>query len=344
MTVGDLLDALEQDYEIRGKRTPQVCSHLKPIRSAFGDWRAIDVTEQVIDDYIRDRRNASKADATVNRETQLLSQAYQLGCKKVGETPEIRKLEEKNVREGFFERADFEALVKELPEDIQDFARFGYLTGWRKGEIRNHPRAEKLKQELTHMRPLPARRLDAFREQMVNVTRTSMVHILNNTYSVPSRLIRCRLTARIYSDRIDLEYRGQVIERLERIRGQDKEKIDYRHVLPSLVRKPGAFRRFAYREALFPSLIFRRAYDLLVERSTKWADLEYLRILHLAATTLQCRVEQTLEKLLAQDALPDYETVKSLAAPGEMILWPQIRIEEPDLAAYDQLLNAGGPA
>jgi hypothetical protein len=209
---------------------------------------------------------------------------------------------------------------------------------------RNHPRAEKLKQELTQMRSLPARRLDASREQMVNVTRTSMVHILNNTYSVPSRLIHCRLKARIYSDRIDLEYRGQVIERLERIRGQDKEKIDYRHVIASLVRKPGAFRRFAYREALFPSLIFRKAYDVLVERSTKWADLEYLRILHLAATTLQCRVEQTLEKLLAEDELPAYETVKSLAAPGEMIPWPQIRIEEPDLAAYDQLLNAGGPA
>ena len=41
----------------------------------------------------------------------------------------------KNVREGFFERSDFEALVKELPEDIQDFARFGYLTGWSKGKI-----------------------------------------------------------------------------------------------------------------------------------------------------------------------------------------------------------------
>jgi integrase len=135
VTVGDLLDALERDYEIRGKKTPPVCSHLKPIRSAFADWRAIDVTEQAIDDYIQDRRNANKTDATVNRETQLLSQAYALGRKKVGEAPEIRRLSEKNAREGFFERADFEPLVKELPEAIQDFARFGYLTGWRKGEI-----------------------------------------------------------------------------------------------------------------------------------------------------------------------------------------------------------------
>jgi len=228
----------------------------------------------------------------------------------------------------------------------RDFATLGHYREFLKGIVqeRNRSREEKLKQELLQMRPLPARRLDAFREQMVTVARTSIVRILNNAYSVPSRLIGYRLKARIYSDRIELEYRGQVIERLERIRGQDKDKIDYRHIIPSLVRKPGAFRRFAYREALFPSLVFRKTYDALLERSTKWADLEYLRILHLAATTVQSRVEQTLEKLLAEDAVPDYETVKFLATPTEMISWPQIRIMEPDLAVYDRLITAGGPA
>jgi integrase len=39
------------------------------------------------------------------------------------------------VREGFYERAEFEAIVRHLPEDPQDFARWGYFTGWRKGEI-----------------------------------------------------------------------------------------------------------------------------------------------------------------------------------------------------------------
>lgn len=228
----------------------------------------------------------------------------------------------------------------------RDFATLGQYREFLKDilEQRNRPREEKLKQELVQMRPLPARRLDAFREQMVSVARTSIVRILNNAYSVPSRLIGHRLKARIYSERIDLEYRGQVIEQLERIRGQDKDKIDYRHIIPSLVRKPGAFHRFAYREALFPSLAFRKAYDALLEKSTKWADLEYLRILHLAATTLQSRVEQVLERLLSEDAVPDYETVKLLVAPTEMIPWPQVRILEPDLAAYDRLLTAGGPA
>jgi hypothetical protein len=135
-----------------------------------------------------------------------------------------------------------------------------------------------------------------------------------------------------------------VIERLERIRGTDKEKIDYRHIIASLVRKPGAFGRFAYREALFPSLVFRKTYDVLRDRSTPWADLEYLRILHLAATTLECRVEQALEKLLADDVVADYETVKSLAVPAQVIAWPEVRIAEPDLGAYDDLIQAGGVA
>ena len=108
------------------------------------------------------------------------------------------------------------------------------------------------------------------------------------------------------------------------------------------MRKPGASGRFAYREALFPSLVFRRTYDVLLEKSTGWADLEYLRIFHLAATTWQCRVEQALEKLLAEDTVPDYDTVKLLAAAPEPFPWPQIQIREPDLAVYDQLITVGG--
>lgn len=210
-------------------------------------------------------------------------------------------------------------------------------------EERNRGRDGKFRQELGQLRPLPARPLETFREQMVRVTRTSIVRILNNAYSVPARLIGYRLKARIHADWIELEYRGQRIERLERIRGQDKDQINYRHLIGWLVRKPGAFRRLAYREAFFPSVVFRQAYDVLEERSSRWADLEYLRILHLAATTLECRVEQTLEKLLAEERVPEYETVKSLAAPEERRAWPEIEILEPDLRAYDQLLTIGEP-
>jgi hypothetical protein len=188
------------------------------------------------------------------------------------------------------------------------------------------------------MQPLPARRLDAFREQDVTVARSSVVRIMHNAYSVPSRFIGHRLKARIYADAIELHYRGNVVERLERIRGTENCRIDYRHMIHSLVRKPGAFRRFVYREAMFPSITFRKAYDALVEKSSRWADLEYLRILHLAATTLESQVEAALEKLLSEDLIPEYELVRSIANPVEEIAWPRIQIQQPDLAVYDQLI------
>jgi hypothetical protein len=207
---------------------------------------------------------------------------------------------------------------------------------------RNRSRNERFREELAQMRPLPLRRLDAFRELTVTVSRASVVRILHNTYSVPSRLIGYRLKARIYASYIELVYREQLVERLERIRGTENDKIDYRHLIPSLLRKPGAFRRFAFREALFPTVVFRKTYDALLDRSTKWADLEYLRILHLAATNSQCGVELILEDLLKENIVPDYETVKAHVCPAENSSWPDIRIAEPNLTLYDQLLTTGG--
>jgi hypothetical protein len=89
---------------------------------------------------------------------------------------------------------------------------------------------------------------------------------------------------------------------------------------------------------MFPSVVFRKTYDALVEKSSKWADLEYLRILHLAAMTLESRVEAALEKLLAEGKVPEYDAVRCLADPAEVIAWPQIEIQPPDLTAYDQLI------
>ena len=137
LRVRDLLDALEGDYKLREVKSPAVQSHLKPLRDALGNIRAKNLTAEMVDRYIgvrlQDRRKA-----TVNRETQLLGQAFRLAIerKKLRTAPKIRRLSEKgNERSGFFEKPDFEALVEQLPDYLQDFTRFGFLTGWRKGEI-----------------------------------------------------------------------------------------------------------------------------------------------------------------------------------------------------------------
>lgn len=138
VAVDDLLDALAADYQRRGGRSyVQFQSHLNPIRSVFGHLRAVDVTENTIDRYMKQRLEEGKKPATVNRETQLLGQAFRLGQERrlVQRIPHIRHLPERNARQGFFAQGEFERVVEHLPEYLKDFARFAYLSGWRKGEI-----------------------------------------------------------------------------------------------------------------------------------------------------------------------------------------------------------------
>ena len=70
---------------------------------------------------------------------------------------------------------------------------------------------------------------------------------------------------------------------MDRVHGAGQAGIDYRHVIGSLVRKPGAFARYRYREQMFPTGTFRLAYDALREWRGERADVDYVRILHLAA-------------------------------------------------------------
>ncbi len=138
VTVNELLDGLERDYKLRDKWDAKVASNVKPLRKHFGTWRAVDVTSEVIGKFIEQLREEGYSNATVNRRTQVLGQAFKLAIrnKQLSAAPFIPRLSEVgNERQGFFETADFEAVVPHLPEYLRDFCRFGFLTGWRKGSI-----------------------------------------------------------------------------------------------------------------------------------------------------------------------------------------------------------------
>jgi len=85
---------------------------------------------------------------------------------------------------------------------------------------------------------------------------------------------------------------------MPRLRGEGHHCIRYRHVIDWLVRKPGAFAGYRYREELFPSSRFRLVYDRLVEQHAERAVKEYLGILYLAARQSEAGVEAVLEQLL----------------------------------------------
>ncbi len=138
ITVSELLDALQADYTLRGKDSRQFKTHLKHIRQHFGDWRALEVTAEAVDAFISGLLESGKAPATVNRSTQLLAQAFNLAIerRRITMAPHIRHLSERgNARQGFFADWEFRAVVGNLPVYLKDFASFGYLTGWRRGEI-----------------------------------------------------------------------------------------------------------------------------------------------------------------------------------------------------------------
>jgi hypothetical protein len=175
------------------------------------------------------------------------------------------------------------------------------------------------------------------------VRKWSTINVGKRIYSVPSRLIGHRVEARVFADVVTVHLPGvdKVIERMPRLRGDAQHRIDYRHVIWSLVRKPGAFAAYRYREDLFPSLVFRRAFDALRAARGDRADVEYVRILHLAASTTEHAVEAALTALLEHGGTLDYAAVRGLAQPEQPKV-PDVHIGSPDLASYDALLVAGG--
>lgn len=195
--------------------------------------------------------------------------------------------------------------------------------------------------ERPHLLPLPPARIPDYTETEVKVSRFSIIRAARNGYSVPSRLIGHEVTVRLYPEQVVVLYAGKEQLRCERLHGQDQVRVNYRHIIHSLVRKPGAFARYRWREELFPSLVFRRAYDALAERRGERADAAYLKILELAAKTMQCDVEAALELLLEQARPFDFREVQSLVEARLPETWAAHALSPltPFLSAYDELLE-----
>jgi transposase InsO family protein len=202
----------------------------------------------------------------------------------------------------------------------------------------NRFRGQKLSLDREVLRPLPSSVVPSYTTFHPHVTCWSTVRVGGRAYSVPSRLIGHDVEVRQHPDTVEVFYAGKLAETMPRIRGEKSARIDYRHVIWSLVRKPGAFARYRYREELFPSLTFRKTYDALCAQPTARADIEYVRILHLAASTMESVVETTLATLLTSGEEFDYARVKQLAAPEPQKV-PTLSIPKVDLALYDQMLE-----
>jgi len=225
----------------------------------------------------------------------------------------------------------------------RDFADRAAYTRWLQALVRqrNATRAVRWAEERPTLQPLPTTLLDPTQELTVTVSCFATIRILRNSYSVPSRLIGQTLLARVRAETIERYLGPSPLMRIPRLRGSHQHQIDYRHIIDSLVRKPGAFAEYRYHDALFPSLRFRQTYDRLRQQQPTRADQQYVRLLHLAATTSETEVETALSLRLDAGSLPTHEAVRDLVQGKPTPAAPHLSPAALDLSSYDCLLGAG---
>jgi hypothetical protein len=207
---------------------------------------------------------------------------------------------------------------------------------------RNQGRSERLAEELKALRPLPERRLEGYSKELQRVSRNSTILVRHNHYSVPSQLIGERVEVRIYGGHLEVWHAGRKVERMERLRGEGKAAINYRHLIHSLVKKPGAFAHYRFQASLYPRVIFRVAYDELKQRLDGRAEREYLQLLKLAAEESEERVAEALRELVGRGEQIGLERVREVVGERRnesLPRIPRIEINAMPLQRYDLLLG-----
>ena len=205
----------------------------------------------------------------------------------------------------------------------------------------NAGRSRRFEQDLSAIKSLPARRFNDYKViGQIKVGKSSTIHLQKNTYSVHSRLIGERIQARIYIDYIEIWYAQKMVERIPRLRGISRHNINYRHIIDWLVRKPGAFENYRYREDLFPSSWFRMAYDWLQSNMNLQANRQYVKILYYAAKEGQTITEHAIRHILEQGtALSALEVKQQIDKRSELPPITSVFVENNKIGSYDVLLE-----
>ena len=239
-----------------------------------------------------------------------------------------------------FKRAVEQALLLRGSRDFEDISAYeSFLNGILKQ--RNLGRKERLKEELAVLRRLPNRKLDDFSTLETTVSSSSTVHVQKNVYSVHSRLIGEEVRVRIHAGHLEVWYAQKMIERMPRLPGRGNHRIDYRHIIDWLVRKPGAFASYRYRADMFPASHFRMAYDALKQQDPLKADREYLKILKIAAGEGESVTQSAISQLLSEQTPFSAHHLEEIIQSGLPIRpSTDVSVHEIPLTAYDELLES----
>jgi transposase len=201
---------------------------------------------------------------------------------------------------------------------------------------RNRIRQERLIEEMKHLVKLPTEDWYEPKQHIVTVSGWSTFSIDGATYSIPSRFIGQQLRALVDKNTVRVYFGRHLTLEVER-RSKGERCINYRHLIFHLLRKPGAFRNYQFREELFPRVIYRKAYDALLGHDDARADKEYLRILNHATMEGEDQVSAALDLLLESGMVPFSENVYQLCKTQKAV--PEVHVLNPTLEGYDSLLS-----
>jgi transposase InsO family protein len=207
----------------------------------------------------------------------------------------------------------------------------------------NSRRQAEIAEERKHLKPLPKHRVSDYAIESVSVPNTGIITVRQAYYAVPSRLIGHTLTVHVHDDRLECFHAATHIITFPRLRwskaGPRPRNIDYRLVIPELVRKPQAFRHYVFRDDLFPSDEFRQAWILLdAQLDERMACKEMVQILKIAADGHQQQIAAMLRKALREQRIPSFHELQTRSTEPKQII-PLLQIEQHDLGSYDELLK-----
>jgi len=259
-----------------------------------------------------------------------------------GEAHENGDVEQRHYR---FKRAVEQELMLRGSRDFASGADYEQFLQGLFGRL-NASRQQRLAEEMAVMKELPERRLESYKRERVKVDSGSLIYADRNVYSVPSRLIGEEVEARLYMDRVEIWYGQRKLEEMPRLRGRQKHRVDYRHIIDWLIRKPGAFENYRYRDELFPTSRFRMLFDGLQEHlSAREASKHYLQILELAAKGNEAKVDESLQALLAKaDGSGTMITVEAVqeAMAEAGTAGKEVEVAMVDLRVFDELCGPAG--
>jgi len=204
----------------------------------------------------------------------------------------------------------------------------------------NAGRQDRFLEEQRNLRRLPRQKLESCQRIGMKVGKSSTIRVAKNVYSVHSRLIGERVEARLYAEYLEVWTGQHLVETIPRLRGESKHRINYRHIIDWLVRKPGAFENYRYRNDLFPGHRFRLAYDALKKSQPSRAHKEYLDILYLAGRENESAVDDALRYLIDVGQTITAKTVETIVNSKLELAPPtEVSVAPVNLAAYDSLLH-----